>query len=144
MVAAAGVGSGAVEMARKWWCGGDVKGGDNGGVSMEAAVAVVRVTGWMGDGGDWPENIRVILFSIHSDDGNPSRAIIKQALCLILAESDSLPHAHTQATNIYYKHQDSRIKKAQELNTKTFTNSDIQDLPKDINIIKTKIVKGDC
>ncbi|GKG20526.1 hypothetical protein Tco_0380327, partial [Tanacetum coccineum] len=28
------------------------------------------------------------------------------------AESDSLPHAHTQATKTYYKHQDSRIKKA--------------------------------
>ncbi|GJV19828.1 putative ribonuclease H-like domain-containing protein [Tanacetum coccineum] len=49
---------------------------------------------------------------------------------LIPAESDSLPHAHTQATKTYYKHQDSRINKAQELNTKTFANSDIQDLPK--------------
>ncbi|GJZ99847.1 hypothetical protein Tco_0672398 [Tanacetum coccineum] len=112
-------------------------------------------------------NIRVILFSIHSDDGNPSRAIIKQALresyalswkpcqrdssklnlpdhSLTPVESDSLPHAHTQAIKTYYKHQDSRIKKGQELNTKTSTNSDIQDLPKDIKIIKTKIVKGDC
>ncbi|GKA28278.1 retrovirus-related pol polyprotein from transposon TNT 1-94 [Tanacetum coccineum] len=72
------------------------------------------------------ENIRVILFSIHSNDGNPSRAIIKQALrgsyalswkpcqadssnlpdhrfkrrccSLTLAESDSLPHAHAQTT----------------------------------------------
>ncbi|GJX71092.1 retrovirus-related pol polyprotein from transposon TNT 1-94 [Tanacetum coccineum] len=75
------------------------------------------------------ENICVILFSIHSDDGNPSRANIKQALRLIPAESDSLPHAHAQTTNTYYKHQDSRIKKAQELKTKTSTNSDIQDLP---------------
>ncbi|GKB00057.1 hypothetical protein Tco_0828050 [Tanacetum coccineum] len=48
---------------------------------------------------------------------------------LIPAESDSLPHAHTQATKTYYKHQDSRIKKAQELNTKTSANFDIQDLP---------------
>ncbi|GJR72551.1 hypothetical protein Tco_0084916 [Tanacetum coccineum] len=32
---------------------------------------------------------------------------------LIPAESDSLPHAHAHATKIYYKHQDSRIKKAQ-------------------------------
>ncbi|GJQ96971.1 hypothetical protein Tco_0008110 [Tanacetum coccineum] len=44
-------------------------------------------------------------------------------------KSDSLPHAHAHATKTYYKHQDSRIKKAQELNTKTSTNSDIQDLP---------------
>ncbi|GKB84215.1 hypothetical protein Tco_0956487 [Tanacetum coccineum] len=48
---------------------------------------------------------------------------------LIPTESNSLLHAHTQARKTYYKHQDSRIKKAQELNTKTFANSDIQDLP---------------
>ncbi|GKE29873.1 hypothetical protein Tco_1445257, partial [Tanacetum coccineum] len=49
---------------------------------------------------------------------------------LIPAEFDSLLHAHAQATKTYYKHQDLRIKKAQELNTKTSANSDIQDLPK--------------
>ncbi|GJS60971.1 retrovirus-related pol polyprotein from transposon TNT 1-94 [Tanacetum coccineum] len=42
-------------------------------------------------------------------------------------KSDSLPHAHAQTTKTYYKHQDSRIKKAQELKTKTFVNSDIKD-----------------
>ncbi|GJR77339.1 hypothetical protein Tco_0089704 [Tanacetum coccineum] len=46
---------------------------------------------------------------------------------LIPAESDSLPHAHTQTTKTYYKHQDSRIKKAQELKTKTSAYSDIKD-----------------
>ncbi|GKE75865.1 hypothetical protein Tco_1537906 [Tanacetum coccineum] len=44
-------------------------------------------------------------------------------------KSDSLPHAHAQTTKTYYKHQDLRIKKAQELKTKTSANSDIQDLP---------------
>ncbi|GJZ49829.1 putative reverse transcriptase domain-containing protein [Tanacetum coccineum] len=44
-------------------------------------------------------------------------------------KSDSLPHAHTQTIETYYKHQDSRIKKAQDLKTKTSANSDIQDLP---------------
>ncbi|GJZ58770.1 retrovirus-related pol polyprotein from transposon TNT 1-94 [Tanacetum coccineum] len=34
-------------------------------------------------------------------------------------ESDSLPHAHAQTTKTYYKHQDSRIMKAQELKTNT-------------------------
>ncbi|GJS78777.1 hypothetical protein Tco_0728658 [Tanacetum coccineum] len=48
---------------------------------------------------------------------------------LIPAESDSLPHAHAQTTKTYYKHQDSRIKKAQEFKTKTSASSDIQDLP---------------
>ncbi|GJU94010.1 hypothetical protein Tco_1318766 [Tanacetum coccineum] len=44
-------------------------------------------------------------------------------------KSNSLPHAHAQTTKTYYKHQDSRIMKAQELKTKTSANSDIQDLP---------------
>ncbi|GKC97378.1 hypothetical protein Tco_1167653 [Tanacetum coccineum] len=43
-------------------------------------------------------------------------------------ESDSLPHAHAQSTKTYYMHQDSRIKKGQELKTKTSTNFDIKDL----------------
>ncbi|GJS34171.1 hypothetical protein Tco_0532553 [Tanacetum coccineum] len=34
-------------------------------------------------------------------------------------KSDSLPHAHAQTTKTYYKHQDSRIMRAQELKTKT-------------------------
>nr|GEW72901.1 hypothetical protein [Tanacetum cinerariifolium] len=52
----------------------------------------------------------------------------RQCCSLILAESVSLPHAHAQTTNTYYKHQDSRIKKAQVLKTKTSANSDIKDL----------------
>ncbi|GJS88899.1 hypothetical protein Tco_0771535 [Tanacetum coccineum] len=52
----------------------------------------------------------------------------KRGCCnLNLVEFDSLPHAHAQTTKTYYKHQDSRIKKAQELNIKTSTNSDIKD-----------------
>ncbi|GJW75116.1 hypothetical protein Tco_0134486 [Tanacetum coccineum] len=52
----------------------------------------------------------------------------KRRYCsLIPAESDSLPHAHAQTTKTYYKHQDSRIKKAQELKIKTSANSDIKD-----------------
>ncbi|GJW50424.1 hypothetical protein Tco_0091775 [Tanacetum coccineum] len=55
---------------------------------------------------------------------------------LLVAESDSLPHAHThtQTTKTYYKHQDSRIKKAQELKTKTSAYSDIKD-----NSLETKL-----
>ncbi|GJS50109.1 hypothetical protein Tco_0600230 [Tanacetum coccineum] len=49
-------------------------------------------------------------------------------------KSDSLPHAHAQTTKTYYKHQDSRIKKAQDSKTKTFANSDIKD-----NSLETKI-----
>ncbi|GKC30477.1 hypothetical protein Tco_1037771, partial [Tanacetum coccineum] len=47
---------------------------------------------------------------------------------LFQLKMDSLPHAHAQTTKTYYKHQDSRIMKTQELKTKTSTNSDIQDL----------------
>nr|GEU83797.1 hypothetical protein [Tanacetum cinerariifolium] len=42
-------------------------------------------------------------------------------------KSDSLPRAHAQTIKTYYKHQDLRIKKAQDLKTKTFANSDIKD-----------------
>ncbi|GJU41810.1 hypothetical protein Tco_1194767 [Tanacetum coccineum] len=70
-----------------------------------------------------------MLVMTSCEDGNPFKAIIKQALRLIPAESNSLPHAHTQSTKTYYKHQYSRIKKAQVLNTKTSANFDIQDLP---------------
>ncbi|GJS26774.1 hypothetical protein Tco_0487394 [Tanacetum coccineum] len=38
---------------------------------------------------------------------------------LFQLKSDSLPHAHAQTTKTYYKHQDSRIMKSQELKTKT-------------------------
>ncbi|GJY45038.1 putative reverse transcriptase domain-containing protein [Tanacetum coccineum] len=38
---------------------------------------------------------------------------------LFQLKSDSLPHAHAQTTKTYFKHQDSRIMKAQELKTKT-------------------------
>ncbi|GJY06992.1 hypothetical protein Tco_0374046 [Tanacetum coccineum] len=54
----------------------------------------------------------------------------KRRCCsLIPTELDSLPYAHAQTTKTYYKHQDSRIKKAQVLKTKTSANSDKQDLP---------------
>ncbi|GJZ24228.1 hypothetical protein Tco_0561687 [Tanacetum coccineum] len=60
-------------------------------------------------------NIRVILFSIHSDDGNPSSVNLKQhrgrykrwCCSLIPAKSDSLPHAHTQDLKV--KHSASRL-----------------------------------
>ncbi|GJV92304.1 hypothetical protein Tco_1540117 [Tanacetum coccineum] len=59
----------------------------------------------------------------------PDHRYKRQCCSLIPAESDSLPHVHAKTTKTYYKHQDSRIKKAQELKTKTSANSDIQDLP---------------
>ncbi|GKB66574.1 hypothetical protein Tco_0927986 [Tanacetum coccineum] len=69
----------------------------------------------------------------------------KQRCCsLIPAESDSLPHAHAQTTKTHYKHQDSRIKKAQEIKTKTSATLIFKIFLKDIKIIKTKIVKEDC
>ncbi|GJU26925.1 hypothetical protein Tco_1165546 [Tanacetum coccineum] len=45
-----------------------------------------------------------------------------------------IPHAHAQTTKTYYKHQDSRIKKAQELKTKTSANSDIKDNSSEIKL----------
>ncbi|GJS74014.1 hypothetical protein Tco_0706855 [Tanacetum coccineum] len=53
---------------------------------------------------------------------------------LILAESDSLPHAHAQTKKTYYKYQYSRIKKAQVLKTKTSAYSDMKG-----NSLETKL-----
>ncbi|GJY87075.1 putative reverse transcriptase domain-containing protein [Tanacetum coccineum] len=51
-----------------------------------------------------------VFILIHKDgDGDASFQL----------KSDSLPHAHAQSTKTFYKHQDSRIMKAQELKTKT-------------------------
>ncbi|GJZ18872.1 retrovirus-related pol polyprotein from transposon TNT 1-94 [Tanacetum coccineum] len=55
-------------------------------------------------------------------------------------KSDSLPHAHTQTTKTNYKHQDSRIKKAQDSKTKTFANSDIQDLPSRYQVYQGRLL----
>ncbi|GKB08747.1 hypothetical protein Tco_0837059 [Tanacetum coccineum] len=76
-----------------------------------------------------------MLFSIHSDEwksfqSQPQTALRYKRRCcsLIPTESDSLPHDHAQTTKTYYKHQDSRIKKAQvHTKTKTSANSDIKD-----------------
>ncbi|GKA69110.1 hypothetical protein Tco_0775174 [Tanacetum coccineum] len=57
----------------------------------------------------------------------PDHRYKRRCCILIPTESDSLTHAHAQATKTYYMHQDSRIKKAQELKTNTSTNSDIID-----------------
>ncbi|GJW02593.1 hypothetical protein Tco_1561449, partial [Tanacetum coccineum] len=91
---------------------------------------------------------RVILFSIHNDEWKSFQCHHQTALrsyalswkpcqgdslnlpdhrihkdgdgdASFQLESDSLPHAHAQTTKTYYKHQDSRIMKAQELKTKT-------------------------
>ncbi|GKB59190.1 hypothetical protein Tco_0915376 [Tanacetum coccineum] len=96
-----------------------------------------------------PKHSQSDLFSIHQTNGNPSSVNIKQHCGRSYAlswkpcqgdslnlpdhrihkdgdgdasfqlESNSLPHAHAQTTKTYYKHQDSRIMKAQELKTKT-------------------------
>ncbi|GKE00534.1 hypothetical protein Tco_1388517, partial [Tanacetum coccineum] len=57
-------------------------------------------------------------------------------------KSDSLPHAHAKTTKTYYKHQESRIMKAQELKTKTSAQTLVFKIfLQDIKIIKTMIVK---
>ncbi|GJR79742.1 hypothetical protein Tco_0150527 [Tanacetum coccineum] len=65
-----------------------------------------------------PTSNKLLVVSYKDGDGDASFQL----------KSDSLPHAHAQTTNTYYKHRDSRIKKAQLLKTKTFANSDKQDL----------------
>ncbi|GKD25187.1 retrovirus-related pol polyprotein from transposon TNT 1-94 [Tanacetum coccineum] len=55
-------------------------------------------------------------------------------------KSDSLPHAHAQTTKTYYKHQDSRIKKAQDLKTKTSANFDIQYCPSRYQVYQGRLL----
>nr|GEU66062.1 hypothetical protein [Tanacetum cinerariifolium] len=71
-----------------------------------------------------PERQRRVYASVHLSFALEEKS---SNIILILAESDLLPHAHAQTTKTYYKHQDSRIKKAQELKKKTSANSDIKD-----------------
>ncbi|GJW05759.1 hypothetical protein Tco_1568182 [Tanacetum coccineum] len=70
----------------------------------------------------------VIIFSIHNDEWKSFQCHHQTTLRLhkdgdgdasFQLKSDSLPHAHAQTTKTFYKHQDSRIMKAQELKTKT-------------------------
>ncbi|GKD54374.1 hypothetical protein Tco_1287761 [Tanacetum coccineum] len=61
---------------------------------------------------------------------------------LFQLNSDSLPHAHAQTTKTYYKHQDSRIMKAQELKTKTSANFDIQDLPLRYQVYRGRLLES--
>ncbi|GJX74638.1 putative zinc finger, CCHC-type containing protein [Tanacetum coccineum] len=75
------------------------------------------------------ESSRLRKSSIWIETSSQDNRYKRRCCSLIPAESDSLPHAHAQTTKTYYKHQDSRIKKAQVLKTKTSANSDKQDLP---------------
>ncbi|GJV71041.1 retrovirus-related pol polyprotein from transposon TNT 1-94 [Tanacetum coccineum] len=72
----------------------------------------------------------------------PDHRCKRRCCSLILAESDSLPHAHAQTTKTYYKHQDSRIKKAQELKTKNSANSDIKDSSSE-TMLRGRVVNAD-
>ncbi|GKF44324.1 hypothetical protein Tco_0130876, partial [Tanacetum coccineum] len=85
---------------------------------------------------DYARTFRVILFSIHNDERKSfqsqhqtSSVVTRWWQYPILAKVDSLPCAHAQTAKTYYKHQDSRIKKAQELKIKSSANSDINNLP---------------
>ncbi|GJZ50339.1 hypothetical protein Tco_0604529, partial [Tanacetum coccineum] len=55
-------------------------------------------------------------------------------------KSDSLPHAHVQTTKTYYKHRDSRIKKAQELKDKDFRKLEYSRLSFKILSLSREIV----
>ncbi|GKD35290.1 hypothetical protein Tco_1250799 [Tanacetum coccineum] len=63
---------------------------------------------------------RSILLNLPDHDSY----MMEMVMPLSSLKFDSLPHAHAQNTKTYYKHQDSRIKKAQVLKTKTSANSD--------------------
>ncbi|GJR31849.1 hypothetical protein Tco_0323431 [Tanacetum coccineum] len=80
---------------------------------------------WKPTGRIFTQNIIVILFSIHNDDGNPSRANIKQDLRRVgFITTCSCSNYKDILLASRFKNQESTNSK-----TKTFANSDIQDLP---------------
>ncbi|GKD17639.1 hypothetical protein Tco_1206797 [Tanacetum coccineum] len=112
---------------------------------------------------DSARTFRVILFSIHNDEWKSFQCHHQTALrsyalswkpcqgdslnlpdhrihkdgdgdALFQLKSDSLPHAHAHSIKTFYKHQDLRIMKAQELKTKTSANSDINDNSSEIKL----------
>ncbi|GJV47186.1 hypothetical protein Tco_1437398 [Tanacetum coccineum] len=112
----------------------------------------------------------VILFSIHNDEWKSFKCHHQTALrsyalswkpcqgdslnlpdhrihkdgdgdALFQLKSDSLPHAHSQSTKTFYKHQDSRIMKAQELKTKTSAQTLISTR---IFLQRYQFFQGDC
>ncbi|GKC26559.1 hypothetical protein Tco_1033853 [Tanacetum coccineum] len=56
----------------------------------------------------WKPLSRKILLKLNL----PGHRYKRRCCSLTPAESDSLPHAHTQATKTYYKHQDFKQKKS--------------------------------
>ncbi|GKC50705.1 hypothetical protein Tco_1073450 [Tanacetum coccineum] len=62
-----------------------------------------------------PSRLKLVLKVVPLADSHKDR----DGDALFQMKSNSLPHAHAQTTKTYYKHQDSRIMKAQELKTKT-------------------------
>ncbi|GJY59395.1 retrovirus-related pol polyprotein from transposon TNT 1-94 [Tanacetum coccineum] len=111
----------------------------------------------------WERRTLVILFSIHNDEWKSFQCHHQTALrsyalswkpcqgdslnlpdhrihkdgdgdASFQLKSDSLPHAHAHSTKTFYKHQDSRIMKAQELKIKTSANSDINDNSSEIKL----------
>ncbi|GJT53658.1 hypothetical protein Tco_0988712 [Tanacetum coccineum] len=65
--------------------------------------------------GEWPHLAPEIVIGFNDMDSHKDG----DGDALFQLNSDSLPHAHAQTTKTYYKHQDSRIMKTQELKTKT-------------------------
>ncbi|GJX25865.1 hypothetical protein Tco_0232161, partial [Tanacetum coccineum] len=78
---------------------------------------------------NWPPSMSSRVSNRTVNTAKPPRnQKYKQRCCSIIpTESDSLPHAHAQTTKTYYKHQDLRIKKDQELKTKTSAYFDIKN-----------------
>ncbi|GJX07936.1 retrovirus-related pol polyprotein from transposon TNT 1-94 [Tanacetum coccineum] len=66
----------------------------------------------------------------------PDHRFRRRCYNLIPAESYSLQDAHAQATKTYNKHQDLRIKKAQEQTTKTYATLIFKIFLKDIKIVQ--------
>ncbi|GJR19866.1 retrovirus-related pol polyprotein from transposon TNT 1-94 [Tanacetum coccineum] len=71
-------------------------------------------------------NIRVILFSIHSDDGNPFRAIIKQALRSLLRNQASGRLLESFQEDVKYEHVGQDIRSQDDKDDKDKQGKDLK------------------
>ncbi|GJZ34807.1 hypothetical protein Tco_0580624 [Tanacetum coccineum] len=147
---------GVEELKRNIWIKGEKKEAlhtlkaETGSIHMLSVFT--KINSGIEDKTSWTQTFKVILFSINDDEWKSFQSQSETALRLVLTELEcynlfSRVRLITSCSysKTYYKHQDSRIKKAQvQTKTKTSATLIFKIFLKDIKILKTKIVKRDC
>ncbi|GKD20880.1 retrovirus-related pol polyprotein from transposon TNT 1-94 [Tanacetum coccineum] len=101
-------------------------------VTLKEDVYVCQLEGFIDV--DHPSHVYKLKKALYGLKQAPRAWLYGGGGILFQLKSDSFPHVHAQTIKTDYQHQDSRIKKAQELKINTFANSDIKD-----NSLETKL-----